>query len=295
MKYILHFPSVSRLEESRVKLFDAFFHWISRKATVLNDSAKVHLILKHAADRALEACSGLADSSYNDKIEEGDADLQGWLPISLVLRSFQFPICSQSPLLVEFYANFGMFAVRKCFHEISDWDAQILHVVSDFIMVSSESSKPDTISVVPLPFLCLATCHVVMHAMDILIPSVTNDGPRFHCLVELAALCTQIGLSLLQLRSDATGTSKNIIYGNGDEADRFRYYFEDLEGICDSLKKKITSVFSFPHFRRCKELIVILGSYYRSLKDDASSVARTTGSEKKRKVQSELSGFLKKE
>lgn len=278
------------MEETRVNLLNSFFHWLSRKTSILNESKAINEILQNAADRALEACSGLCDSSYNEKIDDGDDDCKGWLPISLSLRSFQFPIHHKSLLLVEFYARFAIAAIRKSCYEKSDWDAQILQVTSELMGTLDLAN----IAAIPLPFECLAFSHVVMCEIDML--CITKDGPRYHCLVELAAISSQIGLNLLQRRFDGTAdTAKKRLYEDVDEADRFHQFFETLEDCCETHKKKITSVFSFPHFRRCKELLVILVSFYRALKDDAS---RKGGSNnKKEKVQAVLNSnhFTKKE
>ena len=282
----------TRLEETRFKVLNSFFHWFSRNFSALNQQT-VNVILKYAADCAVEACSGLSDSLYNDKIDDGDDDRNGWLPLSLVLRSVQFPLSQKSSLLVEFYAYYAIAAIRKSLYEKSDWDEDILEFASK-IMGGSELGSA---TAVPLPFTCLAFSHAALDTM-LVFPSVTNDGPRYHCLVELAAICSQVGINLLQRRFDTSnGITQRKIYDDCDEADRLHHhFFETMEASCEVHKKKITFVMSSPHLRRCKELIVILCSFYRALKDDASLVSRKEGSGKKMKVQSELSNhFMKKE
>jgi hypothetical protein len=130
--------------------------------------------------------------------------------------------------------------------------------------------------------------------MDDHMPSIASNDPLYHCVIELAAHCTRIGMALLQRRFEAHTPGEKQVYENGEEATRFISFYETMEALCDNQRKRITSVFSFPHFRRAKEYILILGSFYRALKENAVTAARKDGSMKKRKVQSELSHFISK-
>jgi hypothetical protein len=283
----------TRFEETRFKVLNSFFHWFSRKFSALNQQT-VNVILKYAADCAVEACSGISDSLYNEKIDDGDDDRNGWLLLSLVLRSVQFPLSQKSSVLVEFYAYYAIAAILKSLYdEKSDWDEDILKFASK-IMGGSELGST---MAVPLPFTCLAFSHAALDTMLVL-PSVTNDGPRYYCLVELAAICSQVGINLLQRRFDTSnGTTQRKIYEDSHEADRLhKHFFKTMKDLCKVHKEQITSIIRKQHLRRCKELFVILCSFYGALKDDASLVSRKEGFGKKMKVQSELSNhFINKE
>lgn len=283
------FHSGMRLEESRVNLFNSFFLWLSRKASSFSDKRSIDHIIQDAAGYVLDASIGLSDSLYNNKIDHGDEDPEGWLPISLILRSYQSPLSHKSSLLIKFYAHFAIVAIRKSFYEKSEWDVDVVDVASKIM----GTSKLANISEVPIPFLCLAFTYVGMGSI-LNTPTVANDGPRYHCLVELSALCSQIGIALLKRRFVSTESDHPTkVYEDYEEADRLNHeFFEPMENVCEIQKKKITSVISSPHLRRCKELLVILGSFYRALKDDASLFPRKDGSCKKQKVQTALDGHL---
>lgn len=133
-----------------------------------------------------------------------------------------------------------------------------------------ERKDKNILKSLPLRFRFLAVPEVTMTIINISESAVTENGPRFLATVDVVATCALVGILLFRMNVESAHMERcvNRICESISEGELMLKHFQRMEKLCLRLKKKIGSIFCYPHFRRAKELLIYLSSLYRHLQEN---------------------------
>jgi len=251
--------------------------------------------MEDTADLFLAACSNLSAGLPGAADED---DVGGWLPLSLAVRIIPVSkkdnttICGR---IVAFKSILAYKSIQICLGKPNDWEGRVGALLKDCPKGNDlNTTAHDSSKLSALKWRCIAVAEIGLSSIGELGDEITGNGPRFLSLVELVGLCVNASTTLFAtdsaIQSSQLGDecSSQGLYGSVDDARRLCQFFEQLEGLCVQLKKKVTCVFIYPHLRRVKELLAFLAGHFRQCKTES-------GDAKRKSVQKSMDGWIVKE
>lgn len=220
--------------------------------------------------------------------EEDKDDEEGWLPMEVVIRSWQTIQKHESVCI--FYSSLCNLALQKCMEDVCNWNAEVQRSTLTLVqMMNKDDNTEEKLKEhINLRYRTIAMAET---ALGMLTKSTyNNDGPRILATIRIAGICEQVGIELFMSNiQKALIVSRNRGFCESDsEAAMLYEHFSHMCNICQHLKKSIRVVLN-PHMRRAKELVLLLYSFYDKCKLKVSSWDKGRKTEKRR--QSSLSSL----
>ncbi len=277
----------NRLRKPQGQLLNSTFDWMKRRFTSEhNDSDYFQKWIEHAAEVSLQSCSNLSSNVIPNG--EINCDSEGWLPLMLAMQTYQIVDQTNETVLV-FFGCFACRAAQFCMEGIvQNWDSKlrenITALIGDIAKESEEEcSVPKPPTSTELRMKCILSSETILDAIEQVGEKVTRDGPRFLAAVDLALQCEKIGMALFKVHAK---NSENCvgIYESKAEAAAMCNHYERLENLSTVVKKQVVSVLVDKNMMRVKELLSLIGGFFRHCQSNARMLSN------KRE-----SGFFKKQ
>ena len=248
--------------------------------------------VEHTAEVSIRSCSNLSTNSIPNG--ETTSDHKGWLPLMLAVQTYQI-IDQTDEIVLTFFGIFACRAAQLCMEDVvQDWDSKVVHnatvLINEIVKESGEEFSVPKPSI-ELRMKCVVTSEITLDAIDKVGEKIILDGPRFLAAVDLAIHCELIGMALFNLNANFSENATGIYESKAEAAAMYDHY-ERLENLSAIVKKRVVSVLSDKNMMRVKELLSLIGTFFRHCKSNASTLSnkRESGIMKQQTVHSFMKG-----
>jgi hypothetical protein len=249
-----HFSSHQSLLTGRNNVYSSFFSHIRQIHTIqehdCSDGFTPFLLelMRLYAEMTYTACGNLSAGGPNS--QDAD-DEEGWLPLALAAKGCHHVESSRpgSKLLMLFFGLLSSHTAKQCLSEFSQsWENEVKACKICYEAINEET----------FGYHILACSEAAFQIINQAGPGLTDDGPRFLAAVDMASCSSQMGMVLVCSNSN----EQKDFFDKAIEVDIVCNYFKRLEGLCNQLKKKVTSVVADSHMRRVKASLSYLSVFY---------------------------------